>query len=272
VPARISGYRQDPGLVALLDAVAADPARLALWVHGPAGCGKSTGVEQWAAEHGRPFARLIMEADAVAADLIGGWALDPDRGQVWRDGALLQAIRTPRAIILLDEYTHAAPGVRSALQGLTDSSRAITVRETGEVVRLAPGAMLVAADNTAGTGDRTGAYIEAQPVGLQVRDRWIFHGAGYLAPAAEAAAVVAATGAPLELVRRLVAVAGAVRGAAQAGTAAEPMTMRAVLDTARLIALGVPQAAAVAAAMVGRCRPEDREILAAALAVEGVAQ
>jgi len=127
-----------------------------VWLGGPAGSGKSTLPEQFAAYTGRPFTKLGFTKQSNVDDQLGGTGVKAgDTG--WVDGVLIQAVRRPGMVILLDEITLAPPGVQGLFQGIADDHRTIFL-STGEKVTCAPGVVFVVADNTFGYGDETGQY------------------------------------------------------------------------------------------------------------------
>ena len=127
-----------------------------VWLGGPAGSGKSTLPQQFAAYTGRPFVKLSFTKQSNVDDQLGGTGVKAgDTG--WVDGVLIQAVRRPGTVILLDEITLAPPGVQGLFQGVADDHRTIFL-STGEKVTCAPGVVFVVADNTFGFGDETGQY------------------------------------------------------------------------------------------------------------------
>jgi len=128
-----------------------------VWLGGPSGTGKSTMPEQFAAYTGRPCVTFSFDAQTEIADLLGGQAVMADGSTGWVDGALIQAVKRPGTVIILDELTASNPGVQFVFHGLASDSRSY-VLPTGEKVTCAPGVVFVAADNTFGFGDETGQY------------------------------------------------------------------------------------------------------------------
>jgi len=126
-----------------------------VWLAGPGGSGKSTMPEQFCAFTGRPFFKLTFNRQTEVADLIGGKGFDVRT--FWEDGALIQAVKRPGTVILLDELTLTPAGVQGIIQGIADDHRSITL-PTGEIVKCAKGVVFVVADNTRGYGDESGQY------------------------------------------------------------------------------------------------------------------
>jgi len=113
---------------------------------GPAGTGKSTWAEQFAAVTGRPFFEVSFSDSVEPNDLIG--TVDPTYrdGLRWKDGVFTRAIRTPGAVILFDEIGLAKPSSAAAFNAALQR-RTLVIAETGEVVDFAPGVTIVATSN-----------------------------------------------------------------------------------------------------------------------------
>jgi MoxR-like ATPase len=112
--------------------------------------------EQFAAVTGRPCVKLGFTRQTEVADLIGGTGVSGGDTS-WQDGALIQAVKRPGTVIILDELTIAPTGVQAIIQLIADDHRSYTL-PTGEKVVCAPGVVFVTADNTNGAGDETGQY------------------------------------------------------------------------------------------------------------------
>jgi MoxR-like ATPase len=173
-----------------------------VWLGGPGGSGKSTLPEQFCAHTGRPFAKITFTRQTNVEDLVGGQSLKAGNTQ-WEDGVLIQAMRRPGTIILLDELTLAPAGVQGIIQGVADDHRTLTL-PTGEKVRCAPGVAFVVADNTFGFGDETGIYAGTnQANGALVNRFKRMLKIDYLSPAMEAQALANHTGADLKACRHV---------------------------------------------------------------------
>jgi MoxR-like ATPase len=168
-----------------------------VWLGGPGGSGKSTMPEQFCAYTGRPFTKLTFTRQTNVEDLVGGTAMKEAGVTSWEDGALVQAMRRPGMVILLDELTHAPAGVQAIIQGVADGHRSLTL-PTGEVVKCAPGVAFVVADNTFGFGDETGLYAGVNQANAALVNRFgRMIRVTYMSEAEEARALANHTGAPL---------------------------------------------------------------------------
>lgn len=171
---------------------------LNVWQVGPAGSGKTTQPEQFAAHTGRPFVKITFSRQTEVADLVGGYEVK-DGATVWKDGALIAAMKRPGTVILFDEPTLAPAGVQAVIQAVTDEHRTFTIHATGEVVRAAPGIVFCVADNTNGSGDDTGQYAGTNQSNAALVNRFkVMVRVDYLSKAQETRALQNHTGAPRE--------------------------------------------------------------------------
>lgn len=128
---RMAAHGGDAGNVALI---------------GPPGTGKSSWCKQYAAITGRSFFEISFSDTVEANDLIG--TIDPTytNGLRWKDGVFTTAIRTPGAVILLDEVGAIKPSTGVAFNEILQA-RSLTIAETAEVVPFADGVVVMATSN-----------------------------------------------------------------------------------------------------------------------------
>jgi nitric oxide reductase NorQ protein len=119
--------------------------RLPLLIKGPTGCGKTRFVEHMAARLSRPLVTVSCHDDLAAADLVGRHLIGGG-DTVWCDGPLTRAVREG-AICYLDEIVEARKDTTVVLHPLADDRRVLPVERTGEVLKAAPGFMLVISYN-----------------------------------------------------------------------------------------------------------------------------
>jgi len=223
---------------------------LPLLLKGPTGCGKSRLVEHMAARLGRELVTVACHDETSAVDLLGRWLV---RGAdtVWQDGPVTRAARQG-ALLYLDEVAEARPDVVVVLHPLTDHRRRLYVERHDEVVDAAPGFGLVVSFNP---GYQRGLK-ELKP---STRQRFVAINFDYPAPAVEQEVLEGETGCDPAVARRLVALAGKLRGVKELGLAEVPST-RLLVDAARLIGAGVPPRLACTAAIVEPLT-DDRELV-----------
>jgi cobaltochelatase CobS len=159
-----------------------------IFITGPTGSGKTTGLKELACVANWPVTRLNLNIDTRAADLIGDMVveIDEETGHAvtrWQDGPLVTAMRRGH-IFLIDEIDAANPGVHFVLQRVTERSEdplediksgrphATLLLPTGELVKAAPTFRLVATANTVGSGDMSGDYAGTNVMNQSTLRRW----------------------------------------------------------------------------------------------------
>jgi len=243
----------------------ADMSGMNLWAFGPAGTGKSESVMQYAATLGRPFTRIPVDRSKEGVDFIGQLA-QKDGDTVWRDGNFTAAMRIPYNVVLLDEPTLLRPGAIAVLQTVLDFRKVYL--PTGEIVDVAPGILIVAADNTSGTGDETGQYADTAAMNHAFMTRFgIKFPFDYLSPAAEAQMIHGRSMLPLPACRVMSEFAALTRQDCDKGKLAIGIGPRALLAWAKAVKAGLPSSMAYALAVANGVGPEDKaplEVLASA--------
>jgi len=132
---------------------------------GPAGCGKTTLPRQFAARQRRPFyevhcGSLIDVEQWFGKDrLVGGETL-------YRKSRFVQALETPKCVVLLDEINRAHPELLNGIFGLLDWRRSIYSDDLGYMVRVADGVTFFATMNEGAD------YFGVNPLDGALRDRF----------------------------------------------------------------------------------------------------
>lgn len=229
---------------------------------GPPGTGKTDFAQQLAAKTGRPLALISCDNGTDAATLVGMTVPDPSGGVTWQDGQLTRAIRTPGCVICIDEPSLARPGALFVMQNVLQY-RTLFIAETGERVKVAPGVIFIAADNTNGTGGgaRKG-YTDTNRLNAAFLDRFgprvKFD---YLPQNKEADLIAGYTGCTLELAKLLVSAATVTRAAANDQTLSSGIGLRRLLSWAELLTDGIKPAEAFEAAVLNCAVEQDVETL-----------
>ena len=251
-------YVWQPSLLAEL--AAQDASQLNAWIWGPAGGGKTEGCAQYAARLGRPFVRIAIERTTEPSELIGQMVPARGGGMTWEDGKLTRAMRIPRCVVLIDEPTLLRSGTLSVLQTALDK-RTVWLA-SGEVVRAAPGVFFIAADNTNGTGDDSGRYIDTAAVNAAFLDRFALKTeVSFLSPALEAGMIARRAGIHLAAAKIMVDYAGTTRSNADAGKLTMGVTTRRLLAWAQTTRNGVQSARAFNSTIVSGAASEDKATL-----------
>lgn len=151
---------------------------LLLW--GDAGAGKTDLIEEVAARLNRQAKIISFGEETSIKQLIGGFTVS--NGETpFRDGLLLQAIKTPHCIIGIDEINMALPGVTAMLNHLLQKHE-IAIPETGEVVKCAEGVVFIATSNTNMGIDESGLFEGSNSQNAATRSRFAGVHVKYLKP------------------------------------------------------------------------------------------
>jgi nitric oxide reductase NorQ protein len=218
----------------------AHASRLPLLLKGPTGCGKTRFVEHMAARLGRPLVTVSCHDDLSAADLVGRHLIGGG-DTVWCDGPLTRAVREG-AICYLDEVVEARKDTTVVLHPLADDRRVLPVERTGELLKAAPGFMLVISYNP-------GYQNLLKGLKPSTRQRFVALTLGYPAPAVERIIVEAEGGCAPATAARLVQLAQALRRLSDHDLE-ETASTRLLVMAARLAASGLPLMSASRSAIV----------------------
>jgi len=225
-----------------------------LYLAGPRGTGKTSFAEQLAAHMGRHYVVIQCTDQTDAPTLVG---MTTPKG--WQDGVLAQAIRIPGTVILVDEPSIARPGAVFAFQAVTGPGRSLTIEETGEVVKVAPGVIFILADNTLGFGDELGAYDGTRRLNSSTIDRMeaslLFD---YLPAKQEMAVLRAKTNVDEPTARALVAFAKLTRTDTNNGKLTHGVGFRRLLAMAKYLVDDIDADKAFQSAVLNQTAPDDR--------------
>ncbi len=120
-------------------------------LQGPTSAGKTSMIEYLAALTNHRFVRVNNHEHTDVQEYIGTYIWNETESQfVFQEGVLVQALRNGWWVAL-DELNLAPTDVLEALNRLLDDNKEIYIAETGEIVKPAPGFMLFATQNPAGT-------------------------------------------------------------------------------------------------------------------------
>ena len=138
---------------------------------GPAGCGKTMAAKSLVNSLDRPdFYFNLGATQDPRSTLIGNTHFDKKKGTYFSESLFVQAIRTPNAVILLDELSRAHPDAWNILMTVLDSGqRYLRLDESdgAETVQVAPGVTFVA---TANIGNE---YTSTRVMDKALMDRFI---------------------------------------------------------------------------------------------------
>jgi cobaltochelatase CobS len=232
-----------------------------VWLAGPKGTGKSSIAQQFAAITGRPFTRINFEKHSSAESFIGSVGLNNGSTQ-WEPGAFLQAYSTPGSVILLDELSVAHPGVLTVLNGLLEPGARVNLG--GKTWTRAPGVVILAADNTAGSGDYTGRYSGTQALNSATVDRFSATVmVGWLPKHLEVAAIARRAFVTDALAEHIVDALNLARGKSDQGEIVDPPSIRRGIAFAQALRYMTPEQAWQCTIVAGQ--PAESEIALTAL-------
>lgn len=121
-------------------------------LYGAPGCGKTALVE---ASFGDELYTILGSGDTELSDFIGGYVQTPSGDFEWVDGALVKSAEQGK-VLLIDEIGLIDPKVLSALYGLMDGRKEITITQNPErgTVKAKDGFYVVGATNPNAPGVR----------------------------------------------------------------------------------------------------------------------
>ena len=143
-------------------------------IQGYHGTGKSTHIEQVAAQLNWPTVRVNLDSHISRIDLIGKDAIklvDGKQVTEFHEGILPWALRNPAAIVF-DEYDAGRADVMFVIQRVLETDGKLTLLDQNKVITPHPFFRIFATSNTVGLGDTTGLYHGTQQINQGQMDRW----------------------------------------------------------------------------------------------------
>jgi nitric oxide reductase NorQ protein len=118
---------------------------------GPAGCGKTMAAKALVKSLGRPdFYFNLGATQDPRATLIGNTHFDKTKGTFFSESAFVKAIKTPNAVILLDELSRAHPDAWNILMTVLDQGQRylrLDEAEGSPIIKVADGVTFIATAN-----------------------------------------------------------------------------------------------------------------------------
>lgn len=134
----------------LLNLVRASSTKMyPIMIQGPTSSGKTSMISHLAKRTGHSVVRINNHEHTDLVEYLGGYESDIDGKLVFREGALVKALREGHWLIL-DELNLAPTDVLEALNRLLDDNRELLVPETQEIIRPHPDFILFATQNPPG--------------------------------------------------------------------------------------------------------------------------
>lgn len=138
---------------------------------GPAGCGKTMAAKALVNSLDRPdFYFNLGATQDPRATLIGNTMFDQKKGTYFSESSFVQAIKTPNAVILLDELSRAHPDAWNILMTVLDQGQRylrLDEAEGSPIVNVADGVTFIA---TANIGNE---YTSTRVIDRAILDRFV---------------------------------------------------------------------------------------------------
>lgn len=236
VPKSLKSYKFTPKILKALTLwykLGEDAGIANICLFGPHGSGKSEAIRQFAARLGIPVYEDIGSEDRVYADFVGMFLPTANGGTAFQESMLLQSMRDPGAIYLLNEIDKLSPKTSSDLHNLMDN-RVIENPYNGDLIAAREGWRLAGTANSNGCGDSSGLYsgVKAMNRATVSRFRWL--PVDYLCEEDEVEVVAQASDLNMDLVTKMVKFAAASRIMYTERTIRSIMTTREVVAWAKL--------------------------------------
>jgi cobaltochelatase CobS len=199
------------------------------------GSGKSSHIEQVAAQLNWPVIRINLDGHIGRIDLIGRDTIVLENGQQitkFQEGLLPFAMRQGIALVL-DEYDAGRPDVMFVMQRVLEGDGSLTLLEKNTIIRPHKNFRIFATSNTVGMGDDNNLYHGTNLINQGQMDRWnIVASVPYIEAEKEVAILVAKTGVDKKLANYIVSLANLTRASFAAGDISSLMSPRTTLSFA----------------------------------------
>ena len=146
------------------------------WFWGERGAGKSKFAAQFAAMTGRPFFAVTFTALMEPMEFLGSDTAK-NGSTVWRDGTILLGLKEPiPSVIMFDEMSYGQSSyISGPINEIVDPQCSYMVPATWDRVDFSDGHLFIAADNTNGTGDASGMFVNTNVINRATLDRFSFN-------------------------------------------------------------------------------------------------
>ena len=166
-----------------------EPGGDALFVTGPTGSGKTSGITEIAGRLNCPVQQITAHGRMELTDLIGHHALVAEKpGQPpvmkFMYGPLAVAMREGH-LLLINEVDLADPAELAGLNDVLEGRPLVIAQNGGEIIKPHPMFRVVVTGNSTGSGDASGLYQGVMMQNLAAMDRYRFTKVGYADEEAE---------------------------------------------------------------------------------------
>jgi cobaltochelatase CobS len=211
-----------------------------LLISGPTDCGKSSGIEQFAARTGRQVFRIGCHGKMEWQEVMGTLQFATDGSTFHVPGPVPCSMKAG-GILIFEEINFLPPNTVGAANTLLDGG-AVTVTETGEVIAPDRDFRVCATANAIDQGDDAVLYRGTQTMNKALLRRFLTSRAGYLEPQREAALLHrVAPRLPGALIGRLIEAVGDIRKQFLSGDLETVLGHSYMCDLARLMEMRLPK-------------------------------
>lgn len=211
-----------------------------LLISGPTDCGKSSGIEQFAARTGRQLFRVGCHGKMEWQELMGTLQFATDGSTFHVPGPVPSAMKAG-GILIFEEINFLPPNTVGAANTLLDGG-SVAVAETGEVVVPDRDFRICATANAIDQGDDAVLYRGTQTMNKALLRRFLTSRAAYLDPQREAALLHrVAPKLPGTLIARLIEACGDIRKQFLSGDLETVLGHSFMCDLARLMEMRLPK-------------------------------
>jgi cobaltochelatase CobS len=156
VYSRIPGFLQEEDFLLEFTSFVMNPKRFVFTLFGPTGCGKSERVLDFYSRMNIPVHRYVATRDSKPHHFISDVRIG-EKGMELVPKALYKAMKNGHPF-LIDEVYRLSPGITSKFHEIRDRGH-LTIDDTGETIKAAPGFKFIGTANQGGLGDDTGMYV-----------------------------------------------------------------------------------------------------------------
>jgi len=207
----------------------------AMYIVGPTGSGKTSGVTQVAARLRKPLYSVTAHSRMETPELIGRFVV-VNGSMKWADGPLTMAMKEGHWF-LLNEFDYLDPATAAGLNSVLEGNP-LEIPETGEVVLAHPKFRFIATANTNGAGDMTGLYQGTLRQNIAAMDRFFITQVDYPTVEQETTILAAVAGIlPTDIRNSMIQAANDIRGLFVAGEADVTLSIRTLCRWAKYAAM-----------------------------------